>query len=51
MGWITRKELLQRISGCSRIIMTEEVALYILNHPQPKVSTKLLNDVLHGVAG
>jgi len=42
---ITKGELIQRLSQCSSIIMTEEVALYILSHPQPKVSAKILNDI------
>ncbi|WP_027364883.1 type II toxin-antitoxin system RelE/ParE family toxin [Desulfotruncus alcoholivorax] len=46
MGRITKKELLERMSQCSRIVMTEEVARYIMNHPQPKVSAKILHDIM-----
>ncbi|OAT83680.1 type II toxin-antitoxin system RelE/ParE family toxin [Desulfotomaculum copahuensis] len=46
MGRITKKELLEMLSQCTRIVMTEEVAQYILNHPLPKVSAKILHDIM-----
>ncbi|HHW44848.1 MAG TPA: type II toxin-antitoxin system RelE/ParE family toxin [Desulfotomaculum sp.] len=46
MDRITKKELLERLSQCSRIVMTEEVAQYIINHHRPKVSAKMLHDIM-----
>ncbi len=46
MGRITKKELLTRLSQCTRIVMTEEVAQYIVNHAQEKVSAKILHDIM-----
>ncbi|SHJ15601.1 type II toxin-antitoxin system RelE/ParE family toxin [Desulfofundulus thermosubterraneus] len=46
MNRTTEKELLERLSRCDRIIMTEEVMHYILNHPQPKISAKMLHDIM-----
>lgn len=46
MTRISEKELLERLSRCAKIIASEEVADYILNHPQPKAAAKMLHDIM-----
>lgn len=42
---IEEKELLEELSKCKNIIMTEEVSDYILNQQNPKVSRKIIRDI------
>lgn len=42
----SKEQLLQQISRCKRIILSAEVADYILNNSQPKLAAKIIRNIM-----